>query len=332
MTPRTAAAGLRDARLPRLPSVSGADMLAVADALPDSDPLKGRVTALLADPAPQVAAGVCLEAASWCGRGTGATAPAAATAAELLFRTSPSCAGVVSRSVADGAGEALAGHGEVFEPVLASAWVRGKAFAIATLAGPAAPSVFARGAREACRGDLLEAEDVFNVERSPARCMEAITGHSGSVFALAAELGGLLAGLDPPEVEALATYGRELGFVLRASADIAAFAQDHGRAPDAQARDVSRGVYSLPVVYAIGIDPTLAAVLPHAAIDDDARAHVVATVVECGALDRALADCAEHGGAARRALRGAAPVATSDGPLAALVDYAVDRARPVTQP
>jgi len=166
-----------------------------------------------------------------------------------------------------------------------------------------------------------------------AHYLAVIDGKTASLIAASARLGGMLAGLPSPTIEALTAYGRHLGMAFQLSddvLDIAGEATESGKVPGT---DLREGVRTLPVLYALaqdGQDSELARALEAAvgATDDDPVHRALQLLREHPALRDAREEAHV---AARRAVAALTPIARTpdngvllDG-LAELAGYAVTR-------
>lgn len=177
-----------------------------------------------------------------------------------------------------------------------------------------------------CKGQVAEVKTAFSVERTVEQYLEAITGKTAALMACSCRVGALTGGAPRPEVEALTEFGRNFGMVFQLRDDVLDVLATDGELGKPPGQDLAEGVYTLPVLHALGdpdTGPELATLLggPLAQPErDKARAMVasssgIAATVEMGRRFVAKAERAASGLSSR-------PLADGLGALAAglLVD------------
>ena len=114
--------------------------------------------------------------------------------------------------------------------------------------------LFARAGRDAARGQFAELTRLRDVHLSPEERIAVMELKTASVFALACELGGLVAGRKPRDVARLRSIGTAFGVLFQIADDLDdlfATSRELGRAPGS---DLQEGVVSLPLAYALQTD------------------------------------------------------------------------------
>ena len=185
--------------------------------------------------------------------------------------------------------------------VLVSDFALGRAFRVATrvdvwLVARLAPTL--AGLSEA---QFQETRDLFSLDRTPERYLEAASGKRGALVALAAQAGARLAGLDRVVVGTLQRFGHELGVAYEISRDVVELLRGDEVTGKRPGQDVANGYYSLPVLHALRVDPELRGALGGRVAEADLD-EVVARVVGAGGVDFALAELRARAGAARAIL------------------------------
>ncbi len=143
------------------------------------------------------------------------------------------------------------------EAALAGAWLVASSAELAAKLGEQPLLLQSRAAARIARGLMIEAEDLYDAGRPVARAVEAASCLSGSLFGLGAALGGWVRGASGGELRALERAAAELGLAARIRIELAALSPDHEQ-PGAA---LARGVYSVPVAFALEAEPELAASL-----------------------------------------------------------------------
>ena len=150
-----------------------------------------------------------------------------------------------------------------------------------------------------CQGSMRDASTRFATDREIDNWFEAARETNGAAMVLATQFGTLVRDGDLAAAEELREYSLELGVAVRLAEEIVDFAVDAGPLPESGGAGLRRGVYPLPVLYALEADPSLARLLVQHAAGQRGVAEIFAFVRESGALERARASCVEHVEAAR---------------------------------
>jgi geranylgeranyl pyrophosphate synthase len=218
------------------------------------------------------------------------------------------------------------GHGDGADPeygdrpvatALGGVWLLGRGGEMIAACGDDAAASWGATAHRLVRARTIEFEDLYDAARSPARYLTVAELRSGSLFSLAARLGGLLTAAQDAVADALDRFGRQLGVATEIEADLAGL-----RRRDEGGRAVARvgtGNYPLALLYALESDPELAAQLGKP-IGADAVTAVVERVRAAGGLERAGEECRRRALAAKQALAGM----TAADPLLEIADRVID--------
>jgi hypothetical protein len=179
---------------------------------------------------------------------------------------------------------------------LAGAWLRARATELAAGLGAAPLRELAGAMRLMAEGWRREAEDLYDAGRTPERCLETAQQRGGSLGALAACLNAVVEE-SANQVEPLRRFGTAVGTAALIRDDIRALTASGETNP------LQRGVYSLPVAYALEAEPKLATRIG-GAIGDDAVAEIVGAVEAAGGIERAEQESAQLATQAAEAIRG----------------------------
>ncbi|MGD9791982.1 MAG: polyprenyl synthetase family protein [Acidimicrobiia bacterium] len=158
-----------------------------------------------------------------------------------------------------------------------------------------------------CEGEIAELEGTFRVDRTEPAYFDSIDGKTASLFSTACRIGGIAAGLDRSAIDLLTGYGTKLGLVFQIVDDIldvTATAEELGKPAG---HDLVEGVYSLPVLRALGAGDAAAAELRD----------LLGGPIEGAELDKALG--LVRTGGVRSAVATARELATEAAALAAQV-------------
>jgi heptaprenyl diphosphate synthase len=157
-------------------------------------------------------------------------------------------------------------------------------------------------AGEVCTGQMIEFEDLFDVRRSVQRYELAAAGKTGSLFGCAAWLGARLAGAQAPIAEELGCFGKELGMAFQVADDVLDLIAPSGETGKQHAKDLQRGIYTLPVIHAIEADAGLSRALEGASSGDNLP-ELVTRIERGGGIERSIGACVERCHHARSILR-----------------------------
>lgn len=136
----------------------------------------------------------------------------------------------------------------------------------------------------ACVGQMLETSQLYEHSRSEADYISAIEGKTAALMRAAALIGAIVSGADVTAQEAFASFGRHLGIAFQIWDDILDLSVT-ARTGKPTAQDIDNGVYTLPVIYAMGnIRDDLMPLLEKQPLTDGSRAAVITLLEQCGAL------------------------------------------------
>jgi heptaprenyl diphosphate synthase len=151
---------------------------------------------------------------------------------------------------------------------------------------------------------------------------------TGSLIAACAELGGRFAGVEPDRIEALRSYGEQIGMAFQISDDILDIASETGQSGKTPGTDLREGVQTLPVLYALRDaapdDNRLAELVSKPIIDDAEHTEALQLLRASDALAKARETTLGYANAARSFL-GRLPDVAARAALEALADLVVVR-------
>jgi heptaprenyl diphosphate synthase len=188
------------------------------------------------------------------------------------------------------------------------AWLFGAAVELGAQCGDEAAALLADTACQLCDGEMLEVQDIYNTTRSEERYLSVISRKTASLFSLSARLGGLAGHAPLTTCSALSRFGDLVGMAFQLADDLLDLLADQTIIGKPACNDLRHGIFTLPVIYAVEVDPRLHEVLANT-VDavDEVDAHSVAGLVEqirvTGAIERTAAVCTQYGEAARSIAR-----------------------------
>ncbi len=165
-----------------------------------------------------------------------------------------------------------------------------------------------------CEGEIRELRTAFQTSRSEEAYLASVAGKTASLLAASCRIGGLTAGLDRAFVEALTRFGEAFGVVFQIVDDIKDLVLNEEDLGKPAGHDLVEGVYTLPVIRALGLDDgeELAALLGRP-IDPPAVEKARDIVISSGGIESAARTAREW---ADRAAACLAPLGGNDAAVA----------------
>jgi heptaprenyl diphosphate synthase len=188
--------------------------------------------------------------------------------------------------------------------ILAGDFLLARASALAARLGGEVAEVLASTIAELCRGQVLELQHLFDVDRSEEGYCSAIEGKTASLFGTSCRVGGMVSGVAEPTLDALTRYGFHVGMCFQIVDDVLDITGTDASLGKPAGQDLVEGVYTLPVINAIAASPELRHRLGHP-LDAEQLAEVRRLASADGAIDAALGKARDHAAKAGDALDGA---------------------------
>jgi heptaprenyl diphosphate synthase len=209
--------------------------------------------------------------------------------------------------------------------ILAGDFLLARASELAASLGAQVAGLLAATIGELCRGQVLELQHLFDVERTEDRYFAAITGKTAALFATSCRIGGMVSGVDAVTLDALTEFGRHLGLCFQIVDDVLDVTGSDDTLGKQAGKDLLEGVYTLPVIYALGGSEPLRALIGRP-LDADAVARARDIITADGSVSAALDAARGEAKQADEALSAAAGLDVGVcGSLRALVDGLVTR-------
>jgi heptaprenyl diphosphate synthase len=112
----------------------------------------------------------------------------------------------------------------------------------------------ARTAATLCQGQIREVEVTGDPERPVRERVEIMLQKTASLFRLAARMGALLSGVPDPIRRPLERFATRFGLCFQLADDLSDLVDDETELGKAPRQDLRSGVYTLPVLLALGVD------------------------------------------------------------------------------
>jgi len=144
--------------------------------------------------------------------------------------------------------------------------------------GPEAVRIQARTFSRLVEGQIRETVGVRDGEDPVAHYLKVLVDKTGSLIATSGHFGAMFAGAEPAVVEALTSYGEQIGIAFQLSDDLLDVASDSGDSGKTPGTDLREGIRTLPVLYALRDfpDDRLAQLLVSDLTDDVRHAEALA--------------------------------------------------------
>ena len=105
--------------------------------------------------------------------------------------------------------------------------------------------------RTLCNGQLAESLTLYDVDRTEAAYLEAITGKTATLLAAACRMGAIEAGATPEQQQALHDFGLHLGIAFQINDDVLDLLRSADELGKPAGHDIAEGVYTLPTLRAL---------------------------------------------------------------------------------
>lgn len=135
--------------------------------------------------------------------------------------------------------------------ILAGDFLLARASSLAASLGADVAALLADTIGELCRGQVLELQHLFDVERTEDAYSSAIEGKTASLMATSCRVGGMVSGVSEPTLDALTNFGRHLGLCFQIVDDVLDLTGETAKLGKRAGQDLLEGVYTLPVIYAL---------------------------------------------------------------------------------
>jgi heptaprenyl diphosphate synthase len=140
------------------------------------------------------------------------------------------------------------------QAILAGDFLLSKASEIAASLGTEVAGLLARTIGWLCQGEIEQLRHTYDIDRTEDSYFSSINGKTATLFGTAARIGGLVAGLDRPIVEALTEWGAAFGMVFQIADDILDITGTTEGLGKPAGHDMVEGVYTLPVLRTLAMD------------------------------------------------------------------------------
>ncbi len=176
-------------------------------------------------------------------------------------------------------------------------------------------------------GEVLQLLNIGNADTSEKAYLDVIERKTAVLFAAAARLGAVLAGLPAEQEEALAQYGLDLGYAFQIADDVLDYVSDADTLGKNIGDDLAEGKPTLPVIHAMANSSPEQAASLRRAIESgglDSLDNIIAAIRDSGAIEHSRSRAEHYARSAKSALS-VLPASSARDALALLADYSVNR-------
>lgn len=206
--------------------------------------------------------------------------------------------------------------------LMAGDYILAKSGAAAAASGPAVASAVARTVEQLCLGQVMETLELYDTGRTIESHLASIKGKTAALFSCSCRVGAICGALPEESTEALSAYGEAFGMGYQLLDDVLDLLSTEVRLGKPVNVDIRSGVYTLPVLLALGgPEGDEIRSLLEAQAHDAAREAVIAT----GTADQALDEARRRAQQAAEVLVGVPGTDHLRSFPARYVDWAVDR-------
>lgn len=136
--------------------------------------------------------------------------------------------------------------------ILAGDYLLGRASELAAGLGTEVALLLATTITELCSGQILELESAYCADRTFEQYQRSISGKTASLLATACRIGGIVADVDRPTIDALSEFGRAYGMAFQIVDDIFDLVGTAEQLGKPAGNDLLEGIYTLPVIFSLG--------------------------------------------------------------------------------
>jgi heptaprenyl diphosphate synthase len=137
------------------------------------------------------------------------------------------------------------------QAILAGDYLLAKASELAASISTEVAGLLAATIARLCEGQLAEARDAFNTDRTEDGYFRSIGGKTAALFSSAARIGAIVGGLDRGQVDAMTEFGLAYGMAFQIVDDVLDLIATEEELGKPAGHDLVEGTYSLPVLRAL---------------------------------------------------------------------------------
>ena len=139
------------------------------------------------------------------------------------------------------------------QAILAGDFLLARASEIAASLGAEVAGLLGHTIARLCEGEIEQLRHTYDVGRPEVSYFSSIAGKTAALFSTAARIGGIVAELDRPLIDALTAYGLAYGMVFQIVDDVLDITATEEQLGKPAGHDMVEGVYTLPVLRALQV-------------------------------------------------------------------------------
>jgi heptaprenyl diphosphate synthase len=190
--------------------------------------------------------------------------------------------------------------------------------------GTEATRILAQTIAVLCEGQIRETLGPGPGDDPVDHYLSVLGEKTGSLIATSGRLGALLSGASSSAVDVMTRYGATIGLAFQLSDDLLDVASETPQSGKTPGTDLREGIRTLPVLYAVRSDPSLAALLLGDLTDDARHAEALAVLRAHPAMAEARATLETYVAEAKR-IASDLPESPPRAALLALADFVLAR-------
>jgi geranylgeranyl pyrophosphate synthase len=132
--------------------------------------------------------------------------------------------------------------------ILSGDFLLARASGLAASLGTEVAGLLAATIGRLCEGEVRELQVAYQVDRTEDDYRAAIEGKTAALYATSCRIGGLVADLPGPEVDALTDFGLQYGLAFQVVDDVLDVVASDEELGKPAGHDMAEGVYNLPVL------------------------------------------------------------------------------------
>jgi heptaprenyl diphosphate synthase len=137
------------------------------------------------------------------------------------------------------------------QAILAGDFLLARASEIAASLGAEVAGLLGNTIARLCEGEIEQLRHTYDTARPVESYFSSISGKTASLFSTAARIGGIVAELDRPVIDALTRYGHAYGMVFQIVDDVLDITATEEQLGKPAGADMVEGVYTLPVLHTL---------------------------------------------------------------------------------
>ena len=174
-----------------------------------------------------------------------------ATAVELVHLGSLYHDDVMDEAVVRRQVDSVNARWDNLKAILAGDFLLARASELAASLGVEVAALLAATIGRLCEGQVLELKHSFDLTRSEDQYLRAINGKTASLLGSSCRIGGIVAGLDGEQTDALTAFGTSYGMAFQLVDDVLDLVATEADLGKPAGHDLEEGVYTLPVIVAL---------------------------------------------------------------------------------